>query len=129
MATLSTAAKNAALDAITALLDSGTGRTALLLYTAGFASNLVAVQLTAAEPTWGAASGGSASVNGLPNTYAISGTGTIVAYILLSGVPSSTISNATGVGDVGSGAEMEMNVRDVVAGQILRINSLTLSLP
>jgi hypothetical protein len=67
---------------------------------------------------------------GLPLTYAFTGSGTVDNYRLEDGAQTSVIFNVgPSVGDVGSGAEMEMNVRAVVDGQILRINSLTLSLP
>jgi hypothetical protein len=87
------------------------------------------VSLFGSAPRWGAASGGSAAANGTPFTRVFTGSGTIVRYVLDSGAGAVVIFNNSGVGDIGSGAEMEMNVRDVVAGQVLRINSLTLSLP
>jgi hypothetical protein len=129
MATLSPAAKNAALDAITAILDAnGGGR--IRLRTAGSVT-LMDTALFGSAPRWGVAAGGSVSANALPDTRAFTGTGTVAQYILDSGAGTAVIFNisGTGVGDVGSGAEMEMNVRAVVTGQILRINTLTLSLP
>jgi hypothetical protein len=130
MATLSTAAKNAAIDAITTALDLGGTRCRLRLYTASFAATLMNTHLVFSAPTWASAAAGASSVVGLPLAgYAFTGTGTIRGYSLDNGAGSALIFNSTGVGDVGSGDEMEMNVRAVVSGQILRINSLTLSLP
>jgi hypothetical protein len=80
-------------------------------------------------PTFAPASGGVAAMNGLPKLYVFTGSGTIDRYVLDTGTGAFALFNNAGVGDVGSGAEMEMNVRTVAVGQILRINSLTLSLP
>lgn len=62
MATLSTAAKNAAIDAVTVLLDAGSAAASgsLVLMTAG---NAEVATIVLSNPAFAAASGGSASVN------------------------------------------------------------------
>lgn len=136
MATLSDAAKNAALDAIGALLDvtASFDRCTFRLFTAGFGTTLLFNFLATSKPTFNAASGGSMSVRTLPNDWTNSSadalaTGTAAGYSLDAGGTTSTIFSATGVGLTGSGADIEMDNTNVRVGQGFILDSFELFIP
>lgn len=128
MATLSTAARNAALDAIGAIIDAGASGGQIVLYTAAFGSVLVNSFLAnPSKPTFAAASGGSKSISATPRTVTASGTGTAVGFTIV-GNSSNVFLNATGVGVVGSGAEIELTSTNIRSGQQIRFSSFQLTL-
>jgi hypothetical protein len=136
MATLSTAAKNAALDAIGVLLDAGSifDRCVLRLFTPGFGSAVLFNFLATSSPTFNAASGGAMSVRTLPNNWTDSssdavGTGIATGYTISDGNGISQIFNATGVGLTGSGAEIEMDNTNVRVDQGFILDSFELFIP
>lgn len=136
MATLSTAAKNAALDAIGALLDApvGFGRCTIRLYTSSFETELLFNFLASSAPTFNAASGGSMSVRTLPMNWTndaadARGTGVATAYTLADGSNNFHVFQAGGVGITGSGAEIEMDNTNVRINQGLILDSFELFIP
>lgn len=136
MATLSTAAKNAALDALATRLDTGTtfGRASIQILTSGFATGLFFNFLATSSPTFNAASGGSMSVRTLPNDWTGAsadaiGTGVAASYLILDGNGAALISNATGIGLTGSGADIEMDNTNVRVGQGAILDSFELFIP
>jgi hypothetical protein len=136
MATLSTAAKNAALDAIGTLLDAGStfDRAAIVIWTAAFGAGLFYNFLSTSSPTFNAASGGTMSVRTLPNDWTNAssdaiGTGVAAGYVIYDGNNVATIFNVTGVGLSGSGAEIEMDNTNVRVGQGMIVDSFELFIP
>jgi hypothetical protein len=131
MATLSTAARNAAVDAITAEIDNGTAvaRGFLVLYGPGFTPVVHSVFLGTGLPTFGAASGGAAAAVNSSFKFTSTGTATITGYAIFSRANVATIFSATGVGDVGSGADIEMIARACIAGQRLVYGTTTITMP
>lgn len=71
--TLSTAARNAACDAVVDLVDGGAGAGKLKIKTSGAA---ILVTITLSDPAFGAASSGAAALSGTPLSGTASGTGT-----------------------------------------------------
>jgi len=131
MATLSTAARNAALDAIATYIDTATNGGRLVLYTSGYASVLMNAFLVASKPTFSAASGGAAAVDELPRTLTASGTGVAVAYALVGAATPDNVllsPSTSGVGLVGSGQDIELTNTNIRSGQQIRFSSFQLTL-
>jgi hypothetical protein len=131
MATLSTAARNAAVDAITAEIDNGTAvaRGILRLYGPSFTPTINSVFLGTGVPTFGAASGGSATAFRSSEKFTSVGTATLTGYAIFNRDNVATIFSVNGVGDVGSGADIEMVARDCIAGQSLVYGTTTITMP
>ncbi len=122
MATISTAAKNAALDAIVLLGETGTTNPGIMLYITG-PSNETVLFAACPSPAFGAAVGGRAD---LLATAELSyfGSFTPTLWHLVTRANEFLIANAT-LGNVGSGADMEWNpsVLPGVFLQKLRVDS------
>jgi hypothetical protein len=73
-ATLSTAARNAACDAVVDLLDAGAGAGKLKLYTSGA---VLLCTITLSDPAFGSSATGVATLAGTPLTGTASGAGTV----------------------------------------------------
>jgi hypothetical protein len=135
MATLSDAAKNAALDALATLLDAGStfDRCSIQILTAGV-TPLLFNFLASSSPTFNAASGGTMSVRTLPRNWTdpatdATNTGVAAGYFLFDGNGVPQIFNFTGVGLSGSGAEIEMDNTNVRVGQGFIVDSFELFIP
>lgn len=118
MATYDTTARNAALNAIAALLNGGT----LRIGTTGMASTLATLNLSATA--FGSASNGSVTANSITSTT-ISSSGTAAAAGLYNSSGTAIISGIT-VGT--SGQQLNFNSLDFVAGGNISVSSLTLSI-
>lgn len=119
MPTLSTEARNAAVDAVTALLDAGDIR----FETA--ADNEVAT-LAFGNPAFGAAAAGSATANAITDdTDAAGGT---IDHAKLRKSDASEVMTAT-VTATGGGGDFEMTSLTIGAGDTVIITSLTISQP
>lgn len=136
MATLSTAAKNAALDALATLLDAGSvfDRASVQILTAGFATQLFFNFLSTSSPTFNSASGGSMSVRTLPNDWTgsaadASNTGVAGSYVIFDGNAVPQIFDTSGVGLSGSGKDIEMDNTNVRAGQGMIVDTFELFIP
>lgn len=131
MATLSTAARTAAAQAIADLLNagSGQGRTVLTTYAAGFSLALASAFVADSHPAFAAASSGSSTAPPRTALASVAVAGTVSGYALYNRDSALVFSKEDGVGDVGSGAEFEMNVRAVVVGQRYAIGAITITMP
>lgn len=128
MATLSTAGKNAVCDALVALLQSGATFAAPLLSVRTAANiSIITSLVSSTVPSWGAASNGRADLLVTGLRYNVANVGAVVSYLLIDRNGSSVISQLlTGVGDVGSGSDIEMNQRTVTLGKRIRVESLSI---
>jgi hypothetical protein len=127
MATLSTAAKNAALDAIVLLGETGTTNPGIMLYITG-PSNETVVFAAFPSPAFGAAAVGRAELLA-PAELIYSTSFTPTLWNLVTRENTFLIINAT-LGGAGSGADMEWNpsVLTGVFAQKLRVDSLFLEI-
>lgn len=118
--TLATPARNAACDAVTALLNvGGAGR---LRLKAG-ATTICDIVLNATA--FGAASTGVATANGFPKTQAAAAGGTIDNFELQNNAGTVVVSGAV----ASSGSDINIDNPTVVNGQNITINSLTHTQP
>jgi hypothetical protein len=130
MATLSTAARNAACNAIVDLLDVGNEAARFLLTDTadGAGTTIAAISLDATE-AFGAASTGVATldVSPVPSATA-SATDTAAGWALQSmnsGTPTSVIT-----GTIGTGSEdLDIDNASITSGQTINITSMTVTVP
>lgn len=123
MGTLSTAAKNAALDALLALIDAGAGAGKLKIRTSADADLVV---MTLVDPAAAAsASGGVLTLDfSPPITQAASGTGTHAKFVLTDDADTIHYTGTTGTG----GGELNFDGATITSGQNVTVNSLTVNL-
>jgi hypothetical protein len=120
MATLSVAARNAALDSIATLLNGSSGPR-LAIFNTSFG-----LMLNSNSPTpFGSASAGRVEV---PATVdrTLTGSGTMFSMALATG--GGTILVSAAIGLVGSGSEMEIDVLTAVSGQVIRFTTIALEI-
>jgi hypothetical protein len=130
MATISTAAANAACNAIVDLLDAGNEAARFLLTDRidGAGTTIAAISLDATA-AFGNASGGVATldVSPVPSATA-SATDTAAGWALQSmnsGTPTSVIT-----GDIGTGSEdLDIDNASITSGQTINITSMTVTVP
>lgn len=120
--TLVAAAKNAALDAITALINVG-GAGTLEIHTAAFATKLAT--LTFSATSFGAAASGTATANSITSDSSADATGTAAALRIKSGAGTSLIDGTVGT----SGADINFNTVGWTSGDNISVSSLTMSVP
>lgn len=120
--TLVAAAKNAALDAITALINVG-GAGTLEVHTAAYAAKLATLTFNATS--FGAASSGTATANAITADSSADATGTAAVFRIKSGAGTSLIDGTVGT----SGADINFNTVSWTTGDNISISSLTLSVP
>jgi hypothetical protein len=122
MSTLSTAARNAACNATTALVDAGAGAGKIRMKSAG---GTVIAEVTFGDPAFGAASTGVATANGLPLTgagNASAGTGTAVSTYDIT-------DSANTVCWSGPASELGLSNSNVANGQAITVNTCTHTQP
>ena len=128
MAAISTAAKNAVADAIGAFLDTGGAAiTPLIVLFTSAPAAVRTLRIGSGPPTWAVASGGVAALAapGLAVIHALaafSGTVAIAAIAARTG----TVHIECAIGDIGSGEEIEMAGRAIVANQDIVIHTLSI---
>lgn len=120
--TLTTAARNAACAAVTALVDAGGGAGNVVIKTSGA---FVLVTFPFNATAFGAPSTGVATAAGFPKTIAATGTGTAAIY---------TVTNFAGTtiwsGTVGtSGEGINLDSLGITAAQSVTLNSFTHTQP
>lgn len=123
------AAVNAAVDALTALLNGGklqiyagtrpaTGDTAI-------SGQTLLAELTFGNPAFGAASGGVATANAITADSSANATGTATWFRLLKSDDTKVLDGEIGT----SGADLNLNTTSLVAGAEVGVTSMTLTLP
>ena len=118
--TLSTAAKNAAVDAVATMLDGGS----LVIQDA---SNATVAQMAFAADAFPAAANGSTSANGLPLQDANAAGGTASKFSARDSA-NSEVFNGT-VTATGGGGDLELSSTTIGAGSTVSITSFDISMP
>jgi hypothetical protein len=128
MATITTAARNAACNAVVDLLDAGTGDPTLEIGTSGFASTLLTFTLDGTN-AFGSASTGVATATGLPISATAGATGTAAAYRYKDRDGTIVISG-TNVTVSGGGGEIEIGPSlSVTSGSSYDLTAATITMP
>lgn len=121
MATLSTAARNAACDAVVDLIDGGAGAGTIEFQTSG---DVEVATLTFSDPAFGAASTGVATASAI--TADSSATGGTIAKVVFKDSNGTVVITPT----VGSGSgEIDLSSLTVGAGATVSLSSLTVTMP
>lgn len=124
--TLSTAARNAACNATTALVDAGAGAGKIRIKSAGA---VVIAEVTFGDPAFGAASNGVATANGLPLAgagIAAAGAGTAAATFDVTDSTNAVVWS----GAVGNGSgELSLNNTNIANGQVVTVTAFTHTQP
>jgi len=121
----STAAKNARLDAVAGVIDSGSGAGYLQIGTTGMGTVLATIVF--ADPCAGAASGGVLTFSGFPRSdTSADATGTAAAARIRDSNGNDVITGLT-VGVSGSGADIILDTTSIDAGETVTLNSATLT--
>jgi len=121
MATLTTAARNAACDAIVDLVDAGSGAGQIILQTGGAAE---VATLAMSDPAFGAASTGVATASSITDDSSATG-GTMAQFVMEDSDGNDVITGSVGT----SGADINFNTVTVGAGSTVSITSLTVTVP
>jgi hypothetical protein len=130
---ISTAARNAACDAIVDLIDGGAGAGTVKIYTGtqpagpgtAVGAQVLLGTLTCSDPAFGAASSGVATASAITSDTSADATGTAAWFRVLD-------SNAVAIidGSVGTAtADMILDSVSIVAGGTISITSWTITMP
>jgi hypothetical protein len=118
--TLETAARNAAADAIGALVDGGT----LQILTSG---DVVLAELTFSGTAFGAAASGTATAAAITQDSSANATGTAAKFFARSTAPATVFSGS--VTATSGGGDIELVTTSIVSGQPVQITSFTITMP
>lgn len=121
----STAAKNARLNAVAATIDAGSGAGYIQIGTSAMATVLATIVL--ADPCAASASGGVLTFSGFPRSdTSADATGTAAAARIRDSDGNDVITGLT-VGAAGSGADIILDTTAIDAGEIVTLNSATIT--
>jgi len=121
----STAAKNARLNAVAATIDAGSGPGVLQIGTTGMGTVLATIAL--ADPCAASASGGVLTFSGFPRSdTSADANGTAAAARIRDSDGNDVITGLT-VGTVGSGADIIFESVSFNVGEIITLNSATIT--
>jgi len=120
--TLTTAARNAACNAIVDLVDAGAGAGTLVFYAADTTTEVAT--LTFSDPAFGNASTGVATASAITSDTSATGGTTTVAKLLDSGA-TEVLRCSVGT----SGADINLSNNVIVAGETVAITALTVTVP
>lgn len=123
--TLSTSARNAACDAIVDLVDNGTtdANGDLVFMTSG---DVEVATLAFSDPAFGASSSGVATANAITSDTDATG-GTAVSFKVVDR-DNTEVWRGT-VGTIGSGADLEISVTSIGAGDTIEVLDFTFTVP
>jgi len=122
--TLSTAALNAAVNAIVDLADAGSGAGVLTIMES---DDTVLAELTMDDPAFGASDAGVATASTITKDDAANATGTAAKFKIEDSDANLIYSGSVGI--TGSGEALELNTTAIVASSDVEITALTLTLP
>ena len=121
----STTAKNARLNAVAATIDAGSGAGVLQIGTT--AMGTVLATITLADPCAAAASGGVLTFSGFPRSdTSADATGVAAAARIRDSDGNDVITGLT-VGTPGSGADILLETTNIDTGEIVTLNSATIT--
>lgn len=121
MAILSTAARNAACDAIVDLCDAGAGAGKLVIRTSG---DVEVATLTLSDPAFGAAATGVATASAITSDTSATG-GTAAKFTLEDSTGAVVMTGTVGT----SGAELNLSSTTIGAGATVAVSSFTVTVP
>ncbi len=121
MSTLSTAARNAACDAVVDLVDAGTPPGRILLR----ASSTTIATINFENTAYGAASTGVATAASFPKSATAAATGVMDNYVIENNAGTDIITGTVGE----SGADINFDNADINSGQTVTLSSLTHTQP
>ncbi len=121
MSTLSTAARNAACDAVVDLVDAGTPPGRILLR----ASSTTIATINFENTAYGAASTGVATAASFPKSATAAATGVMDNYVIENNAGTDIITGTVGE----SGADINFDNNDINSGQTVTLSSLTHTQP
>lgn len=121
MATLSTAARNAACNAIVDLCDAGVGAGKLVIRTSG---DVEVATLTLSDPAFGNAATGVATASAITSDTSATG-GTAAKFTLEDDSAAAIITGTVGT----SGAELNLSSTTIGAGATVSVSSFTVTVP
>lgn len=126
---LSTAARNAAADAVVDLVDAGAGAGTLKIYTGAQPANgdtegsgTLLATVTFADPAFGAASGGTATATD-PAAVTAVGTGTAASFVVEDSTGANVL-NGT-VSATGGGGDLQLSSTSLATGITVDVTSFT----
>lgn len=119
--TLSTAARNAACDAVVDLVDGGSGAGKVRIR----ASSTTLVDITLSDPAFGSASGGVATASGLPKSGTAGASGTADNFQVLDSDNNVIWSGTAGT----SGTDMILDNTSIASGQTVNLTAFTHTQP
>lgn len=124
--TLTTAARNAACDAIVDLIDAGTGAGTIELKSAAstVAGTSEVATLTFSDPAFGAASSGVATASAITDDTNATG-GTAGFFTMFDSDANAVLQGTVAT----SGADLNMSSVSIGAGDTVSISSLTITMP
>ncbi len=117
--TRSTAAKNAAANAVVDLLDAGSGAGVLVLLTAG---DVEVATLTFSDPAYGAASAGTCQENSITDDSSATG-GTTTKFEARDSDANVVFEGTVGL--TGSGADLELTNNVIAASETVSVTDLS----
>ena len=121
----STAAKNARLNAVAGVIDAGSGPGVIQIGTAGMAVLLATITLN--DPCAASASGGVLTFSGFPKSdTSADATGVAAAARIRDSNGNDVVTGLT-VGQAGSGADLILDTTNIDAGEIVTLNSATIT--
>lgn len=121
----STTAKNARLNAVAGVIDGGSGPGVIQIGTAGMAVLLATITLD--DPCASSASGGVLTFSGFPKSdTSADATGVAAAARIRDSNGNDVITGLT-VGQAGSGADLILDTTNIDAGEIVTLNSATIT--
>lgn len=131
---LATALRNALANAVTTLTDAGSGAGKILIYTGAqptnpntAASGTLLATFTLADPSFGAASAGTITLQGTPLSTTGVAAGTAGWFRMLDSADNA-VADGT-VSATGGGGQIELNTTTVSIGLALQITSGTITMP
>ena len=119
--TLSTVAKNAAVDAVVDLVDAGSPPGNLVIKAA---AGTILASLALANPAFGAASGGIATAGTISDDASADATGTAATFEIQNAAGTVVFSGTCGL----TGEALNLNTLAIVAGTKVSVSSLTVTL-
>lgn len=121
--TMTTAARNAAADAVVDLVDAGAGAGKLKIYTTGLGTLLAT--LTFSDPAFGAASTGVCTASAITSDTAADDTGTAAVFTVTDSNDAEVFRGTVGT----SGADLNLNTVAITAGVEVSVSSFTYTQP
>jgi len=131
---LATAARNAASDAVSDLIDGGSGAGTVKIYTGSqpttandAATGTLLATITLADPAYGAASSGVTTMLGVPLSVAAAATGT-AGWARFADSAGATVFDGS-VTATGGGGQIELATTSLASGGTVQITSGSITMP